>query len=76
MRSQLLKGTAPTDIVVDTKISTLRPLHAQWIVDLFKEMREKQELIVKGFRKAGIIDALSMDYLFEDDPFLEDDEDM
>ena len=76
VRSQLLKGTAPTDIVVDTKISTLRPLHAQWIVDLFKEMQEKQELIVKGFRKAGIIDALSMDYLFEDDPFLEDDEDM
>ena len=37
-------------------------------------MQNKRELIVKGFQKAAIIDALSMDYLLEENPFDDDDD--
>ena len=36
----------------------LKPLHAQWIVDTYNYMQTQKELIVKGFDKAGILDAI------------------
>ena len=47
-------------------------MHASWLVQVYQDMQDKRALIVKGFEKAGIIDALSMDYLLEENSFDDD----
>ena len=59
---------------INLKLSKLKPLHSEWLVKLYHEMQSKGDLIRKGFDKAGITDALNMDYLMPENPF--DDEDM
>ena len=60
---------------VRVRLSKVKPMHASWLVHVYHDMQNKRALIVKGFEKAGIIDALSMDYLLEENPF-DDDDDM
>jgi hypothetical protein len=47
--------------------------YAQFLGFGNQDMQNKRALIVKGFEKAGIIDALSMDYLLDENPFDDDD---
>ena len=56
---QLKSGNGQTNIKVSSKLSDLKPLHASWIVDLYKHMQEDDELILKGFEEAGIYEAIS-----------------
>ena len=56
---QLKSGKDPTDIKVSSKLSDLKPLHASWIVDLYKHMQGEDELILKGFKDAGIYEAIN-----------------
>ena len=44
---------------VSSKLSDLKPLHPSWIVDLYKHMQGEDELILKGFKEAGIWKAIS-----------------
>ncbi len=71
MKVQLNNGILLTDVKVDIKFLTLKPLHAKWIESIYSEM----QLIINGFEKAGIIDALSMDYLFQENQFVVDEDD-
>ena len=57
---QLKSGKDPTDIKVSSRLSDLKPLHASWIVDLYKHMQGEDELILKGFKEAGIYEATRM----------------
>ena len=63
-----------SDVKINLKLSKLKPLHSEWLVKPYHEMQSKGDLIRKGFDKAGITDALNMDYLMPENPF--DDEDM
>ena len=56
---QLKSGKDPTDIKVSSKLSDLKPLHASWIVDLYKHMQGEDELILKGFKEAVIYEAIN-----------------
>lgn len=56
---RLKKGIAPADIKISSKLSDLKPLHAGWIVNLFKHIQEEAELIEKGFSEAGISEAIN-----------------
>ena len=40
-------------------LSDLKPLHASWIVDLYKYMQGEDEPILKGFKEAGIWKAIN-----------------
>ena len=75
MKVQLYNVILPTDVKVENKLLALNPLHAKWIESIYSEMQSKRELIINGFKKAGIIDALSMDYLFQENPFVVDEDD-
>ena len=68
---QLDAGTQPHDVQVDLKISTLKPLHAKWIVDVYNRfLTEKGKNIIKnGFRRSGITEAMSFISFPEQDPF-------
>ena len=42
-------------VKVDTRMTVIKPLHANWIIDVHQEMANKKNLILDGFKKAGII---------------------
>ena len=56
---QLKKGTDPADIKITSKLSNLKPLHASWIVDLYKHLSDNQEIIVDGFDSTEISEAVT-----------------
>ena len=54
---QLNKGVAAHDVKVDVRLSTVKPLHANWIIAMYKHMRNSKDLIINGFKKAHIMEA-------------------
>ncbi len=60
VQRQLNEGVDAHEIKVDTRISVLKPLHAVWIVDVYKKLQTERgrQLIVNGFRKAHISEAM------------------
>ena len=57
---QLMNGKAPGDVKVSLKLSDLKPLHAKWIVEMYGYLKQQKESVVKGFEKAGILEAVKM----------------
>ena len=60
VKQQLASGTELEDVEVDFRLSVIKPLHAQWLVNmynLFTSGRGK-ETIAKGWKKAGITGLL------------------
>ena len=45
---------------VSLKLSDLKPLHAKWIVEMYGDLKQQKESVVKGFEKAGILEAVKM----------------
>ena len=55
---QLRLGKAPADVKVSLKLSGLKPLHAKWIVEMYDFLKQEKSSIIKGFEKAGILEAV------------------
>ena len=53
---QLEAGKQVEDIEVDLRLSVIKPLHAQWLVDVYNYFSTDagREIIFKGWKKAGI----------------------
>ena len=47
--NRLALGTEPSKVKVSAKLSNIKPLHSQWIVDLCSHVREEKEMIINGF---------------------------
>ena len=56
--SQLKQEISPADIKISAKLSVLKPLHAAWIVNLYEHLSSNQEMIISGFDRAGISEAV------------------
>ena len=79
---ELESGKSLEEIYVKLRLSTLKPLHAGWIVDLFNYMTsaEGKIIIINGWKTAGIHDALQLgssnlpniDPFHDIDPLVED----
>ena len=54
---QLNRGINAHNIKTAIILSTIKPLHVKWIVDVFKFMKESKDLIIFGFRKTHISEA-------------------
>ena len=39
---------------VDLRLSTLKPVGAQWLISLYDYLKEHESIIVNGFRAAGL----------------------
>ena len=55
--SQLGKGIDPYNVKVDVNLTTLKPIHARWIIDFYKHMQTSRSKVKAGFRKALISEA-------------------
>ena len=67
---QVNEGKQLDDIKVDLPISLLKPLHAKWVVQFYDKMQNEPHIVVNGWLKSGIMDALRAD-ISVDDPFVE-----
>ena len=70
VQSQLDSGVVPVD--VDLRLSVLKPIHVTWIVSMYNHLSssEGRRSIPKGWKKAGVTDAVSgSKKLPPEDPF-------
>ena len=60
------------DVDVDFRLTVIKPLHAQWLVDMFNSFTTQKgaEVITKGWKKAGIVGILDGTIVLpSEDPF-------
>lgn len=77
---QLHDGKAIEEIDIKLQLKALKPLHADWLVGLYNEMKEfeGEQVIMSGWKTAGIIEAIekgsaqleSIDIFSDLDPLL------
>lgn len=65
---QVRSGKSVYEIEVPLKLSILKPLQASWIIGLYDHLRNSQDIILNGFKEAGITEALELE-LDPEDPF-------
>ena len=72
---QLADGVMLEDVQIKLRLSHLKPLHAEWLVDFYNHMTSDKgiPIIKSGWRAAGITDAinLGLENLPSIDPFEE-----
>ena len=72
IEGQLNSGIDVYSAEVSGKLSTIKPLHAHWLIGLYDHRRNNPNMIKKGFELAGINDALTTE-LEPEDPFQDQD---
>ena len=55
---QFSRDIAAANVNLSLKLSVLKPLHANLIVELYDHLKKQNEAIIKGFDKAGITDDI------------------
>ena len=58
VRRQLTNGKSPGDVEVSLKLSDLTLLHAKRVVEMYEYLKQQKESVIKGFEKAGIMEAV------------------
>ena len=74
VKQQLDSGKRLEDIDVDFRLTVIKPLHAQWLVNMFNFFTSQKgaDVIVKGWKKAGIVGVLDGTIVLpSEDPFSE-----
>ena len=56
---QLNRGVAAHNVKVDVKLSIMRPLHAQWITEMYHHLKRSKQIEISGFRKVHITEAVN-----------------
>ena len=52
--TQLNSGKSVTDINIDLKLSTIKPLHANWVLSAFDTLAGNTDVLKNGWEKTGI----------------------
>ena len=55
---QLEKGIQPADVKESLEITELKTMHDKWIVDLYQYFFRQKEIVLNGFKAAGIREAV------------------
>ena len=56
---KLNTGAAAHDVKVNVKLSIMKPLHAKWIIEMYHHLKISKLIVISGFRKARITEAVS-----------------
>ena len=51
-------GLLPVDFDIDMKLSTIKPVHAEWVHRAFNDLKPRKDIIKKGWEKTGIAQTL------------------
>ncbi|ELT89410.1 hypothetical protein CAPTEDRAFT_208943 [Capitella teleta] len=58
--NSLAAGEDLSQLKVDLRLSTLKPVHAKWVITAWKSLNEKLDAILNGWKKVGIASALDV----------------
>ena len=61
VQQQLQSGKSTDEIEVDLRLTVIKPLHAQWLVNIynyFTSSTHGRDIILKGYKKTGICSVL------------------
>ena len=60
LRKELDAGKSLDEISIKFKLTTMKPLHAKWVIDVFNQLSsfEGKKVILAGWKASGISDAL------------------
>ena len=60
LRRELDCGKSLDDITIKSKLTTMKPLHAGWLIDVYNQLLpfKGKQIILSGWKAAGISDAL------------------
>ena len=56
---QLKSAKDPADIKISSKLPDMKPRHASWIFDFYTHIQGESEIVIKGFKEAGIVEAIN-----------------
>ena len=56
--AQLALETELSKIKVSAKLSDIKPLHSQWVVDICNYMCEEKNMNINGFKSAVVTEAI------------------
>ena len=56
---QLNRGVAAHDVKMDVKLSFMKLLRAKWIIEMYHHLKHSKQIVISGFRKAHITEAVS-----------------
>ena len=51
-------GLLPADFELDMRLSTIKPVHAEWVHRAFNDLKPRKDIIKKGWEKTGIAQTL------------------
>jgi hypothetical protein len=54
----LRDGGSVSDVKIDLKLSTLKPLHANWIVQTIDSLKHRRDVMQTGWRLSGLLAAI------------------
>ena len=54
VNGQLQQGTAVAYVCVDLRLLVVKPLNAKWIIKAVESISENPEIVISGFKRAGI----------------------
>lgn len=72
VNSQLDSAKELNDVEVDFRLSKIKPLHAQWLIDMYNYFTTEKgsQIIIKGWKKAGIVEIFNGNFAsFTEDPY-------
>ena len=59
VKKQLDSGKPASEVVVDMKLSVVKEASANWIEQAYDYMKTSESIIINGFKKSGIFDAIA-----------------
>ncbi len=45
---------------IDLRLSVIKPIHAQWLIDAYDYIKCRPDIVINGFKAAGILDKISL----------------
>ena len=68
VKKQLDEGTKVYKIDIPLKLSILKPIYGRWFLGLYDHLQNNKEIIINSFKSAGITEAVTQEFPYED-PF-------
>ena len=68
VQKKLEEGSTPDELSIDTTMTAIKGQSLKWIISAWKSIEQRPVMGINGFRKAGILDAISS---IRDDPVVE-----
>ena len=69
IQKELDSGQNIYQVNTETKLWTMKLIHAHWIISLYDKFSNSDEMVIKPFQMASITEALTNENMEDDDPF-------